>query len=161
MSQCPIFCCSASDTSLAQLMCSLLVLCFTKPMSLFKCQCLMCPDLFPRYTKPFSHPPIWWFLSVDPLECSMIFLIKTYWNTGEGCLNYFLVSSGNSCHGVCWHWILSFSLPCHRGDLCWVPPACWSVYCWAFIMHYLCISLLSVVRSCFGSSSECSISLAF
>lgn len=124
-------------------------------------ECLMCPDLLPRYTKPFLHSPIWWFLNVDRLECSMIFLIKTCWNTVEGCLEYFLVSSGNAWHDGSWYWILSFSLPCYRGDLCQVPPAYWSVYCRAFIMHYPCISLLSVVRSCFGSNFECSISLSF
>lgn len=86
MSQCPISSRSGSDTSLALLqpMCALLLLCFTKPISptlLQITEYLMCPDLFPRYTKPFLHPAIWWFLNVDHLECSMIFLIKTCWNT--------------------------------------------------------------------------------
>lgn len=152
-----------------QVLTELCLLIFTTLLSqgLINCICfffylyLMCPDLFPRYTKPFLHAPIWWFLNVGRLECSMIFLIKTCWNTVEGCLKYFLVSSGNTCCDVSWHWIFSFLLPCYSGNLCWVPPAYWSVYSRAFIMHYLCISLLSVVRSCFGSNFECSISLAF
>lgn len=124
---------------------------------------LMCPDLFPRYRKSFLHAPIWCFLNLDYLEWCIVFLISlAEILIIKDCLKCFLVSSGNTRHDVSWHWMLSFSLPYYTMvAYARVPPAYRSVYCRTYIMHYFCISVLSVVRSSFGSNFECSIFLAF